>query len=103
MEVKRFGTQASAKGPSDWFTGNVRIDPLFQAPDPALVQGASVRSSRVREQRGTHIRWDRRLLSQRAVGGRSAKEALLRRYIPEMWSGSRPVKSIGTEQLRQPA
>jgi quercetin dioxygenase-like cupin family protein len=42
MEIKRVGSQASAKGPSDWFTGSVRIDPLFQAPDPALVQGASV-------------------------------------------------------------
>ena len=42
MEIKRVGTQASAKGPSDWFTGTVRIDPLFQAPDPARVQGASV-------------------------------------------------------------
>ncbi len=42
MEIKRVGSQASAKGPSDWFTGTVRIDPLFQAPDPALVSGASV-------------------------------------------------------------
>ena len=42
MEIRRVGTQASGKGPADWFTGNVRIDPLFQAPDPALVQGASV-------------------------------------------------------------
>ena len=42
MEIKRVGTQPSAKGPADWFTGTVRIDPLFQAPDPALVQGASV-------------------------------------------------------------
>ena len=42
MEIKRAGTQASAKGPSDWFTGTVRIDPLFQASDPARVQGASV-------------------------------------------------------------
>jgi quercetin dioxygenase-like cupin family protein len=42
MEIKRAGTQASTKGPADWFTGIVRIDPLFQAPDPALVQGASV-------------------------------------------------------------
>ena len=42
MEVKRSGSQASAKGPSDWFTGTVRIDPLFQAPDPARVAGASV-------------------------------------------------------------
>lgn len=42
MEIKRAGSQASNKGPSDWFTGTVRIDPLFQAPHPALVQGASV-------------------------------------------------------------
>ena len=42
MEIKRAGSQPSGKGPSDWFTGTVRIDPLFQAPDPALVQGASV-------------------------------------------------------------
>jgi quercetin dioxygenase-like cupin family protein len=42
MEIKRIGSQASAKGPSDWFTGAVRIDPLFQAPEPAHVQGASV-------------------------------------------------------------
>jgi quercetin dioxygenase-like cupin family protein len=42
MEIKRAGSQASAKGPSDWFTGTVRIDPLFQAPDPARVSGAAV-------------------------------------------------------------
>src|SRR6267143_5402483 len=42
MEIKRVGSQASAKGPSEWFTGTVRIDPLFQAPDPAFVQGSSV-------------------------------------------------------------
>jgi quercetin dioxygenase-like cupin family protein len=42
MEIKRPGSQPSAKGPSEWFTGTVRIDPLFQAPDPAFVQGASV-------------------------------------------------------------
>ena len=42
MEIKRAGTQASGKGPADWFTGAVRVDPLFQAPDPALVSGASV-------------------------------------------------------------
>src|SRR5438128_7560633 len=42
MEIKRVGSQPSPTGPSDWFTGTVRIDPLFQAPDPALVQGASV-------------------------------------------------------------
>lgn len=42
MNIQRTGSQASAQGRSDWFTGAVRIDPLFQAPDPARVQGASV-------------------------------------------------------------
>jgi quercetin dioxygenase-like cupin family protein len=42
MEIKRAGSQASGKGPADWFTGTVRIDPLFTAPDPALVAGAHV-------------------------------------------------------------
>ena len=42
MEIKRAGSQPSGKGPSDWFTGTVRIDPLFAAPDPARVQCASV-------------------------------------------------------------
>ncbi|HET6180261.1 MAG TPA: cupin domain-containing protein [Candidatus Sulfotelmatobacter sp.] len=42
MEIKRVGSQASARGPAEWFTGTVRIDLLFQAPDPALVSSASV-------------------------------------------------------------
>jgi quercetin dioxygenase-like cupin family protein len=41
-EIKRSGSQPSNKGPADWFTGTVRIDPLFQAPDPARVACASV-------------------------------------------------------------
>ncbi len=42
MDITRAGTQPSGKGPADWFTGTVRIDPLFQAKNPALVSGASV-------------------------------------------------------------
>ena len=42
MEIQRVGSQPSVPGPSEWITGTVRIDPLLQAPDPALVQGASV-------------------------------------------------------------
>jgi quercetin dioxygenase-like cupin family protein len=42
VEIKRVGSQPSGKGPAEWFTGTVRIDPLFVAPDPALVQGSSV-------------------------------------------------------------
>jgi quercetin dioxygenase-like cupin family protein len=42
MEIKRAGSQPSGKGPADWFTGVVRIDPLFQALDPARAAGNSV-------------------------------------------------------------
>jgi quercetin dioxygenase-like cupin family protein len=42
MDIKRNGSQPSNKGPADHFTGSVRIDPLFQADDPARVVGASV-------------------------------------------------------------
>ncbi len=42
MEIKRSGSQPSAKGPTDWFAGMVRIDPLFQAPTPARVSGSAV-------------------------------------------------------------
>jgi quercetin dioxygenase-like cupin family protein len=42
MEIKRAGSQASGKGPADWFTGTVRLDPLFERADPSRVSGASV-------------------------------------------------------------
>ena len=42
MEIKRNGSQPSGKGPADYFTGVVRVDPLFHAPDPARVVGATV-------------------------------------------------------------
>jgi quercetin dioxygenase-like cupin family protein len=42
MDIKRAGSRPSAKGPADWFTGAVRIDPLFDAPAPARGGGATV-------------------------------------------------------------
>jgi quercetin dioxygenase-like cupin family protein len=42
MEIKRCDSQPSGKGPAEWFTGTVRIDPLFQANAPARASGASV-------------------------------------------------------------
>ena len=42
MEIKRIGSQASAQGSADWFTGAVRIDPLFDAAEPGRVGGVSV-------------------------------------------------------------
>ena len=42
MDIQRAGSRPSNPGPGDWFTGTVRIDPLFGAPAPARVAGASV-------------------------------------------------------------
>jgi quercetin dioxygenase-like cupin family protein len=42
MEIKRIGSQLSGKGPEDWFTGAVRIDPLFAANDARRGAAASV-------------------------------------------------------------
>ena len=42
MEIQRSGSQPSGKGPGEYFTGSVRVDPLFSPPDPARAVGASV-------------------------------------------------------------
>lgn len=42
MKITRAGTNASMKGPEDWFTGTVRVDPMFQAEDPGRVAGSHV-------------------------------------------------------------
>jgi quercetin dioxygenase-like cupin family protein len=42
MDIKRIGSQPSGKGAAEYFTGDVRIDPLFDAPAPARVFGAYV-------------------------------------------------------------
>jgi quercetin dioxygenase-like cupin family protein len=48
MEIKRSGSQPSGKGPAEWFTGTVRIDPLFEAPPPSQNSGAANEPARVR-------------------------------------------------------
>lgn len=42
MEITRSGSQPSGRGPAEYFTGAVRVDPLLQPPDPARVVGAAV-------------------------------------------------------------
>jgi quercetin dioxygenase-like cupin family protein len=42
MEIKRKGSHSSSKGPADWFTGNVHIESLHQAPAPARAGVANV-------------------------------------------------------------
>jgi quercetin dioxygenase-like cupin family protein len=62
VEIKRVGSQASGKGPGDWFTGLVRIDPLFEAPHPARARGASVTF-----EPGARTAWHRHPLGQTII------------------------------------
>ena len=52
MEIKRSGSQPSSKGPAEWFTGDVTIDPLFEA---RVFVGRALCSSRVLALHGTSI------------------------------------------------
>ena len=42
MDIKRIDSQPTRKGPAEWFTGSVRIQPMFESPEPARARGASV-------------------------------------------------------------
>jgi quercetin dioxygenase-like cupin family protein len=42
MDIRRSGSQPSSQGPAEYFTGHVRIDPLFASSEPAHAQGGSV-------------------------------------------------------------
>jgi quercetin dioxygenase-like cupin family protein len=42
MDIRRSGSRPSRQGPAEYFTGSVRIDPVFEAPEPARVRSATV-------------------------------------------------------------
>ena len=56
MEIKRIGSQPSVKGPSDWFTGDVRIDQPFQGTMPRVQEGPLSPLNPAHAQHGTRIR-----------------------------------------------
>src|SRR4051812_49969737 len=62
MEIKRSGSQPSMKGPAEWFTGTVRIDPLFAEADPSRVSGALVTF-----EPGARTHWHTHPLGQRLI------------------------------------
>jgi quercetin dioxygenase-like cupin family protein len=62
MNITRAGSQPSTKGPADWFTGTVRIDPLFTAPAPGRVAGTTVTF-----EPGARTAWHRHPLGQTLV------------------------------------
>jgi quercetin dioxygenase-like cupin family protein len=69
MEITRRGSQPSSKGPSDWFTGNVRIDPLFDAVElsTASLRPAGVRGASVTFEPGARTAWHTHPLGQRLI------------------------------------
>jgi quercetin dioxygenase-like cupin family protein len=62
MDIKRSGSQPSTRGSPEYFTGTVRIDPLFQAHDPARAVGLSVTF-----EPGSHTAWHTHPLGQTLI------------------------------------
>jgi len=62
MEIKRSGSQPSTRGSVEYFTGAVRIDPLFETPEPARVRGANVTF-----EPGTRTAWHAHPLGQTLI------------------------------------
>jgi quercetin dioxygenase-like cupin family protein len=62
MDIKRSGSQPSVRGPADWFTGTVRIDPLFPAADPARTA-----ANRVTFEPGARTAWHTHPLGQALI------------------------------------
>ncbi|MBX3381106.1 MAG: cupin domain-containing protein [Phycisphaeraceae bacterium] len=81
MQITHANSQPSKPGPSDWFTGTVRVEPLFDAPDPARVAGA-----RVTFEPGARTAWHTHPLGQTLIitSGRGWAQT---------WNG--PVEELG--------
>jgi len=80
MDIKRAGAQPSGTGPAEWFTGTVRIDPLFSAPEPARVAGAAVTF-----EPGARTAWHTHPLGQTLI-------VILGKGLVQRWGG--PVEEI---------
>lgn len=80
MEIKRSGSQPSGKGPGEWFSGTVRIDPLFSAPAPARAAGVSVTF-----EPGARTAWHTHPLGQTLI-------VIFGRGLAQRWGG--PVEEI---------
>ena len=100
MQIKRAGSQPSGKGPADWFTGTVRIDPLFPVTPPARAAGNAVTF-----EPGARTAWHTHPLGQTLIvtagaDGCSAWAVRSRKSGRATWSGSSRAKSTGTAPLR---
>ena len=84
MNLRRCGSQPSTKGPAEYFTGNVRIDPLFDAPDPARARAASVT-----------FELGQNLIVTSGCGWVQSEGGPKGKYERAMWSRARGMKSTG--------
>ena len=96
MDIKRSGSQPSAKGPAEYFTGTVRIDPLFQTSEPSRALAVSVTF-----EPGARTAWHTHPLGQRLIvtsgcGLVQSWEARSGRFVRAMLSRARQGRSIGT-------
>jgi hypothetical protein len=101
VDIKRNGSRPSGKGPAEYFTGAVRVDPLFEAPEPARVRGAHVTF-----EPGARTAWHTHPLGQTrssrlASAGFSARAPPLKRSSRATSSGLRRARSIGTARPPQ--
>jgi quercetin dioxygenase-like cupin family protein len=100
MEIKRSGSRPSGRGPAEYFTGNVRVDPLVEAPAPARVRAAHVTF-----EPGARTAWHTHPLGQTLIvtsglGWVQREGGLSRKSGPVMWCGSQQMRSTGTGRPR---
>jgi len=89
MEIKRSGSQPSSKGAAEYFTGTVHIDPLFEAPEPARVRGASVTfKPGARTASHTHPFGQTLIVAFGCGWAQRCAAAQWRKFGQAMWSGS---------------
>ena len=100
MDIHRSGSRPSGRGPADYFTGTVRIDPLIEPPEPARVRAAIVTF-----EPGARTAWHRHPLGQTLIvtaglGWVQRWGAPSRRSARATSSGSRRARSTGTAPRR---
>ena len=81
MDIRRAGSQPSRKGPADYFTGTVQINPVYEAPDPARLRSATVTFAA-----GARTAWHTHPLGQLLIVTEGAGRA-------QRWGG--PIEDIG--------
>ena len=97
MDIKRNGSRPSAKGPEAYFTGAVRVDPVFQVGDPMRLNAGSVTF-----EPGARTAWHTHPLGQTLIitAGSRPRADRSKKSGPGTWCGFHPVRGTGTVQRR---